>query len=134
MLCLHEWSDLNTLWVPTWFCTLSLVYFLHYKIAIALCFIAVYTMIICCNQICMTRNRNYRILLTFYIWLNIGSSVIECLTRDWRAAGLSLNSVTALCPWHINPSLVLVQPRKTHPDVTERLGCKESNVTKQNLV
>ena len=30
---------------------------------------------------------------------------------------------------HIYPSLVLVQPRKTHPYITERLlmGCKESN-------
>ena len=36
---------------------------------------------------------------------------------------------------NINPSLVLVQPRKTHPFITERLlmGCKESNQTnKQN--
>ena len=38
--------------------------------------------------------------------------------------------VTALCPWarHISLSLVLVQHRKTHPYITERLlmGCKES--------
>ena len=37
-------------------------------------------------------------------------------------------------PWarHIYPSLVLVQPRKTHPCLTERLlmGRKESNQTK----
>ena len=26
-------------------------------------------------------------------------SVVECLTRDRRAAGLSLTGVTALCPW-----------------------------------
>ena len=34
---------------------------------------------------------------------------------------------------NINPSLVLVQPRKTHPFITERLlmGSKESNQTKQ---
>ena len=33
---------------------------------------------------------------------------------------------------NINPSLVLVQLRKTHPYITERLlmGCKESNQTK----
>ena len=39
------------------------------------------------------------------------------------AAGSSLTSVTALCPRarHIIPSLVLVQPRKTRPNVTERL-------------
>ena len=57
-------------------------------------------------------------------------SVVECLTRDRGAAGSSL---TALCPFtrHINPSLVLVQPRKTCPYITERLlvGCKESNQT-----
>ena len=37
---------------------------------------------------------------------------------------------------NINPSLVLVQPRKTHPFITVRLlmGRKESNQTKQNLV
>ena len=39
-----------------------------------------------------------------------------------------------LCPWakHIDPSLVLVQPRKTRPYITERLlmGRKESNQTK----
>ena len=38
-------------------------------------------------------------------------------------------------PWarHIYPSLVLVQPRKTRPYITERLlmGCKESNQTNE---
>ena len=50
-------------------------------------------------------------------------SVVECLTRDPRAAGSYLTGVTALCSGarHINPSLVLVQPRKTHHDITERL-------------
>ena len=35
---------------------------------------------------------------------------------------------------NINPSLVLVQPRKTHPFITERLlmGRKELNQTKTN--
>ena len=35
---------------------------------------------------------------------------------------------------NINPSLVLVQPRKTRPYITERLlmGCKESNQTKKD--
>ena len=55
----------------------------------------------------------------------------ECLTRDGGAAGSSLTGVTALCPRarHINPSLVLVQPRKTGSCITERLlmGHKESN-------
>ena len=62
--------------------------------------------------------------------------MVECLTRDREAAGLSLTDITALCPLarHINPSLVLVQPRKTRPFITERLmmGCKESNQIKQN--
>ena len=61
-------------------------------------------------------------------------SEVECLTRDWRVAGSSLTGIIALCPWarHINPSLVLVQPRKTCPFITERLlmGRKESNPTK----
>ena len=56
-----------------------------------------------------------------------------------RCRGLTTTGVTAL--WslskvskgarHIYPSLVLVQPRKTHPCLTERLlmGRKESNQT-----
>ena len=48
--------------------------------------------------------------------------------------GLSLTGITGLCPCarHINPSLELVQPRKTRPFITERLlmGCKGSNRTK----
>ena len=37
---------------------------------------------------------------------------------------------------NINPSLVLIQPRKTSPFIAERLlmGCKESNQTKQNKI
>ena len=61
-------------------------------------------------------------------------SVVECLTRDRKAAGSSLTGVTAL--WflsktHIYPSLVLVQPKKTRLYITERLlmGRKESNQT-----
>ena len=57
-------------------------------------------------------------------------SVVECLTRDLGAAGSSLTGLTVLCPQskNINPSLVLVQPRKTRPFITERLlmGHKES--------
>ena len=68
------------------------------------------------------------------LWGEHSGSVVECLTRDRGAVGLSLTGVTALYPWarHINPSLVLVQPRKTHPYRTERLlmGRKESNQTK----
>ena len=45
----------------------------------------------------------------------------------------SLTSVTVLCSWarHIYPRIVLVQPRKTHPN--KKTGSKESNQTnKQN--
>ena len=50
-----------------------------------------------------------------------GGAGVECLTRDRGAAGSSLTGVTALCPLtsQINPSLVLVQPRKTRPFITE---------------
>ena len=60
-------------------------------------------------------------------------SVVKCLTRDWRAMGSSLTGLTVLSPWarHVNPGLVLVQPRKTRSDITENcwLGRKESNQT-----
>ena len=71
------------------------------------------------------------------LWERSGS-VVECLTRDRRAAGLEPHQrhcVVSLSK-NINPSLVLVQPRKTRPFITERLlmGCKESNQTnKQNI-
>ena len=56
------------------------------------------------------------------LWEHSGS-VVECLTRDRGAAGLSLTGVTVVWPLarHIYPCLVLVQPRKTRPDITERL-------------
>ena len=50
-------------------------------------------------------------------WERSGS-VVECLARDQEAVGSSLTGVTAR---HIYPSLVLVQPRKTCPCLTERL-------------
>ena len=62
-------------------------------------------------------------------------TVVECLTWDRRATGSSLTCVTALVlEQDIYPSLVLVQPRKTRPCLTERLliGHKESNQTKTN--
>ena len=50
-------------------------------------------------------------------------SVVVCLTRDRWAMGSSLPVVTVFCPLarHIYPRFVLVQPRKTRPDITERL-------------
>ena len=64
-------------------------------------------------------------------------SVVECLTRDRGAVGSSLTGVTAL--WSLSkphyPSLVLVQPRKNRPCLTERLlmGRKESNQKQSNI-
>ena len=62
--------------------------------------------------------------------------MVEWLTRYRGTAGSSLTRAPALCPWarHINPNLVLVQPRKTRTYITERMlmGRKESNQTKTN--
>ena len=51
------------------------------------------------------------------MYVKRSGSVVECLTRDRRAAGSSLTGVTALCPKArpIYPCLVLVQPRKIRP-------------------
>ena len=48
--------------------------------------------------------------------------MVECLTRDRGVGGSSLNRGTALCPCagHFFLCLVLVQPRKIHPDITEK--------------
>ena len=56
--------------------------------------------------------------------------MVECLTRDPRAAGSSLTGIVVQ-----DPSLVLVQPRRTRPCLTERLlmGCNESNQTNKSL-
>ena len=59
--------------------------------------------------------------------------MVECLTRERRGCGLEPHQrhfVVTLSK-NINPSLVLVQPRKTRPFITERLLMrpKESNQT-----
>ena len=61
--------------------------------------------------------------LLFSLGGESSDSVVECLSRDREAKASSLIGVTALCPSarHINSSLVLVQPRKTCPYITERL-------------
>ena len=65
------------------------------------------------------------------IQASVGSSVVECLTRDRGAAGSSLTCVTAL--WSL--SLELVQPWKTRPCLTDILltGRKESNQTNKTF-
>ena len=79
----------------------------------------------------------YKLFVTLDDWERSGS-VVEYSTLDRWAAGSCLTGVTVLCPGakHINPSLVLVQPRKTRPYITERLlmGRKDLNQTnKQTL-
>ena len=58
--------------------------------------------------------------------------MVECLTRD-RGFGPHRHHCIVSLSKNNNPSLVLVQPRKTRPYITQRLlmGCKESNQTKQ---
>ena len=50
-------------------------------------------------------------------------SMVECLSQDRGVAGSSLTGGIVLCPRerYINTCLVLVQPRKIHPDITEKL-------------
>ena len=57
-------------------------------------------------------------------------AVVECMTRDQGLEPHRHHCVVSLSK-NINPSLVLVQPRKTRPFITERLlmGRKESNQT-----
>ena len=66
----------------------------------------------------------------------IGSAV-ECLTQT-EGPRVRVSPVSLLCVLEeeINPSLVLVQPSKIRPFITERLlmGRKESNQTKYNIV
>ena len=70
------------------------------------------------------------------IYWESSDAVVVCLTQDQGAEGSSLISITVLClvARHINPTLVLVQPRKTLPYITEKLlmGCKESNKQKMH--
>ena len=55
--------------------------------------------------------------------MECSGSVVELLSRDQWVAGSSIIRVTALCPIarHINLFFVLVQPRKTCLDITEKL-------------
>ena len=49
--------------------------------------------------------------------------VPQCLTRYQGAPWSTPIGVTALCvwPWHSNTCLLLVQPMKNHPDITENV-------------
>ena len=58
-------------------------------------------------------------------WRRAVAQLAEHQTRDHRVDGSSLNSnrLIVLCPCarHIISCLMLVQPRKTCPDMTEKL-------------
>ena len=76
----------------------------------------------------------FSLKFTLALFRERSGSVVECLTRDRRAAGSSLTGVTGL--WSLSKThLVLVHPRKIRPCVTEILlmGRKESNQTKNTL-
>ena len=98
-------------------------------------------------------SRNYRIsgrgggpsltdvLVIFYLLLHKGAQWLSGRVLDLRPKGRGFEPHRRHCvvslSKNINPSLVLVQPRKTRPYITERLlmGRKESNQTnKQNLL
>ena len=67
----------------------------------------------------------------YFVHRECSGSVVECLTSDRGFEPHRRHCVVSLSK-NINPSLVLVQPRKTRPFITERLlmGRKESNQTK----
>ena len=73
------------------------------------------------------------------ISLYIGAQRFSGRVLDSRAKGCGFEPHRCHCvvslSKNINPSLVLVQPRKTLPYITERLlmGHKESNQTKQSV-
>ena len=65
----------------------------------------------------------------------MGAQWLSGRVLDWRPKGRGFEPLRRHCVMslskNINPSLVLVQPRKTRPFITERLlmGRKESNQT-----
>ena len=63
-------------------------------------------------------------------------TVVECSNQDRGAVGSSLTGVTASCPRarHINHGLVLVQPRKTGPCITERLLMGHNQIKQKKTV
>ena len=77
---------------------------------------------------------------TFNLLIHKGAQWLSGIVLDSRPRGRGFEPHRRHCvvslSKNINPSLVLVQPRKTRPFITERLlmGREESNQTnKQNL-
>ena len=74
---------------------------------------------------------NWKCILQYGFKGSAVAQSVECLTRDRGFEPHQRHCLVSLSK-NINPSLVLVQPRKTRPFITEILlmGCKESNQTK----
>ena len=96
---------------------------------------AAYIPNLCCiwTGICYNHGVKYDNFFFFFFFLGaqwLSGRVLDSRPKGrgfephWRHCGVSFSK-------KINPSLVLVQPRKTRPYITERLlmGCKESNQT-----
>ena len=72
-------------------------------------------------------------------WTDVGAQWLSGRVLDSRPKGRGFEPHRRHCvvslSKNINPSLVLVQPRKTRPFITERLlmGRKELNQTNKNL-
>ena len=88
-----------------------MIYYVHFH-----CEYALLSVMNCFEQLCVCAMKQCQGKENC---LNI-PSILPC---EDVAVGLSLTGVTALCPRArpIYPSLVLVQSRKTRPEVTERL-------------
>ena len=83
------------------------------------------------NLILIEKTPNKFILIVYYSGRERSGSVVECLTQD-RRARVRASTASLRCgpsARHIYPSLLLVQPGKTCPFITEILlmGRKESN-------
>ena len=74
-----------------------------------------------------------------FIHNHMGAQWLSGRVLDWRPRGRWLEPHRRHCvvslSTNIKPSLVLVQPRKTRPFITERLlmGCEESNQTNKTF-
>ena len=92
-------------------------------------------LVTCKNEEDPLENVGTRVVITF-----LGAQWLSGRVLDSRPKGRGFEPHRRHCvvslSKNINPSLVLVQPRKTRPFITERLlmGCKESNQTNKHNV
>ena len=80
-----------------------------------------------------------RFIIAAVYYHQVGAHWLSGRVLDWRPRGRRFEPHWRHClvpmSKNINPSLVLVQPRKTSPFITERLlmGRKESNQTNKQI-